>query len=91
MAAGNVFTVTTALALQPAFVYTIVSTPAATPPTVPADTVAIPAFAVVHTPPAVASTSVVAAPTHTLINPVIAAGDAFIVIILVTVHPVPSE
>jgi hypothetical protein len=70
----------------------IVSTPAAPPVTAPlAITVAIPGLTLVHVPPVVASANVEEAPIHIFIPPDIAAGAALTLIILVTVHPVPSE
>lgn len=44
-----------------------------------------------HTPPVVASPNVTLAPAHRFVLPVIAAGDASTVIVLVTVQPEPRE
>ena len=59
--------------------------PADTPPTTPvaAPTVAMPVLPLLHTPPPVASLSVVVCPTHTFIVPVMAAGAAIIVTVAV--------
>ena len=67
--------------------------PAATPVTTPvvAPTVAVDVAPQLQVPPGVISPSVVVAPAHILVAPVIAAGDGLTVIGLVTVQPVPSE
>ena len=44
-----------------------------------------------HAPPGVASLSDTDAPTHRLVLPLMATGDAVTVIDLVCIHPVPSE
>ena len=44
-----------------------------------------------HVPPAVASVSVIVAPTHTAVGPVMAVGAGVIVMVLVARQPVPSE
>ena len=90
IAEGTALTVTMAVVLQPPAVYTMASVPGATPVTAPPLTVATTPL-LLHTPPAVAELNVVVAPAHTLIAPVIAAGDAFTVIAFVTVQPVPNE
>jgi hypothetical protein len=51
--------------------------------------VATAGVALLHTPPAVALLKVVVEPTHTLVVPVMAAGSALTVTVLVTAHPVP--
>ena len=95
---GIAFTVTvvvTELTHPFAFVtvYVIVVLPADTPVTTPVEAliVAVAVFALVHTPPVVVLASVVVAPSHTDVVPVIAAttGRALIVTGVVTelVHP----
>ena len=72
--------------------YEMVAVPAVPPITVPvAPTVAIPVELLLHVPPLVASSNAVVAPIHKLVVPVIVAGDALTVIILVTVQPEPNE
>jgi hypothetical protein len=44
-----------------------------------------------HAPPLVALLSVVEAPAHTCVVPVIADGNGFTVMVAVAVQPVPSE
>src|SRR5664279_3662476 len=72
-------------------VYLIVAVPAATPVTTPPLTVAIAALLVLHTPPGVASESVIDEPLQTAAAPVIAntVGAALTVIIVLTavIHP----
>jgi hypothetical protein len=69
-----------------------VAVPVATPVNIPVR----PMEAVVlkeldHAPPGVTSESGVVAPMQILVLPVMAAGEAITVIVLVTVHPVPRE
>ena len=61
------------------------------PLTVPPDTVATDEGVLLHVPPVVVSVSTVVAPAHNVVTPLIAAGEAVTVSVLVTVHPVPSE
>lgn len=69
----------------------MVAAPCATPLTTPvADTLAVPAALVLHTPPAGVQVSVVLAEVQTDDAPLIAAGDAFMVIACVTVVPQPE-
>ena len=53
-------------------------------------TVAV-AVPLLHAPPVVAVARVVVLPAHTFLEPVMPAGKGFIVIVLVTSHPAPSE
>jgi hypothetical protein len=69
----------------------MVAVPAATPPTVPAATVAIAVLPLVHTPPATPSLRLVVNPVQTLAVPLMAAGEAFTVTTVVTEHPAPRE
>ena len=57
----------------------------------PPDTVATDEGVLLHVPPVVVSVSTVVAPAHNVVTPLIAAGEAVTVSVLVTVHPVPSE
>ena len=61
-------------------------TPVTTP--VPAPTVAVDEFELLHEPPAVASDNVVVEPAHTLNVPLIAAGVGSTVIVKVLVGPI---
>jgi hypothetical protein len=54
-------------------------------------TVAMPPALVLQTPPGVASVNAVVKPTQTCGLPRIFAGDAFTVIVFVTVQPLPNE
>ena len=62
-------------------------TPVTTPPAV---IVATAGVALLHVPPAVALLNVVVEPAHTLVIPVIAAGNGLTVTVVVTTHPVPK-
>ena len=53
--------------------------------------VAIAVLLLLHVPPTVASARVVVKPGQTVVVPVIAAGNAFTVIVAVALHPVVSE
>ena len=65
--------------------------PVLTPVTTPDPlTLTLPAPAL-HMPPVVASLSVVVAPAHRLPAPVMAAGDALTVMVVVAVQPLPRE
>ena len=69
----------------------MVAVPAALPPIKPGlNIVAMPAGLTVHTPPGVVLAKVVVKPTHRPRLPVIAAGPAFTVTIVVTKQPLPS-
>ena len=90
IAAGDAFTVNDAVLVHPAVVvYVIVTTPGATPVTVPLllPTVAIVPSLVVHVPPGVASVSVRVEPTQTLKVPPIAAGSALTVTTVEALQP----
>ena len=66
--------------------------PAMIPDTLPLLlTVAVVTGLLLHTPPAVISPNPVDDPAHTLSIPLMAAGDACTVTVLVTVQPVPNE
>jgi len=92
IADGVSLTVTIVLTEQPPCVYVIVSTPADTPVTTPPETPAILVVILLQAPPVVASAKMVVAPIHKLVTPVIPKGEAFTVIIFVTVQPVePNE
>jgi hypothetical protein len=87
---GPVFTCTTVSTLQPvASVYLICAVPTATPLTIPVDdpTMAIPVVPELHTPPVVASCSVVVLPTHRFVLPVTRAGKGFTVNATVVLQP----
>lgn len=88
-ALGKGFTVKVVTLLQPPSAYVIVVAPAATPVTVPVTepTVATATVLLLHTPPVVAELSVVADPAHTLVVPVIAAGIALTVTVVVVLQP----
>jgi len=70
-----------------------VAVPADAPVTTPVVefTLAMPEALLLQVPPAVASVSVIVAPTHTADGPVMAAGAGVIVMVLVARQPVPSE
>ena len=69
----------------------MVEVPAFTPVTTPAPLiVAIVVVTLLHTPPPVASVSVVVAPWHTLAGPRITATDGSTVTTILTVQPVGS-
>lgn len=94
IAVGTVFTVTVAVALQPAaIVYVIPAVPAVMPLTTPVvdPTLAMVVAPLVHVPPVVMLLSVVVCPAHKVILPVIAAGIALTLIVLNTAQPVPNE
>jgi len=61
-------------------------TPVTTP--VPATTVAIAGVALLHVPPAVASANVLVKPMHTVVVPVITAGNGLTVTVAVLKQPV---
>ena len=84
-------TVTITLVAQPDIVYTTDAVPKASPLTALPLIETTPLPVVLQAPPATVSASMVVVPTHTLNVPVIVAGAVFIVIILVTMHPVPRE
>lgn len=67
----------------------IVAVPAETPVTtpVPEPTVAIPVAEELHVPPDVPSLSVVVEPAHIAALPVMDAGNAFTVTVVLAVHP----
>ena len=82
--AGTGLTVNVSVVMQPVGnVYVIVAVPNATPVTTPAftSTVAFDKSLLLHVPLAVASLSAMAALTHTLFGPVIAAGNGLTVIV----------
>lgn len=94
-ASGSGFTVTACIAIADPHmlvtVYLIVSTPAATPVTIPVDpTVASVVLALLHAPPVVASASIIVSPAHTDDPPVMlpATGKALTVIGALMRHPV---
>ena len=70
----------------------IIVVPAATPVTIAFSdpTVAAALLLLLHTPPAIASLSVVVKPAHTVAVPVTDAGSASIVTVVVVAHP-PAE
>jgi hypothetical protein len=93
IAVGSGLTVTTAVLIQPVgSVYVIVAVVATE--TVPAvispvsEPIAATVLLLLQVPPAVASNAVVVAPEHTASVPVMAAGSAFTVIVVVTGQPV---
>jgi hypothetical protein len=89
MAAGNGFTVTTAVLIHPVGnVYVIVAVPATTPVTVPDDIVATAVLPLLQAPPAVALVRDVVVPGHKAIVPVIAAGSGLTVAVTVAIQPV---
>ena len=62
--------------------------PAATPVTIPVEpTVAVPVALLAHVPPPVAEANVVVAPAHTDVEPVMTAGVANTVTMVVRVQP----
>lgn len=63
--------------------------PVTTPDAEPTGAIAV--LLLLHAPPVVASVSVIVAPTHTLLLPVIAAGEVLTVTVAVVAQPVPSE
>jgi hypothetical protein len=88
---GELVTVTVIVALQPVVaVYVITLVPMATPVVIPVDEpiVATAGVPLAHAPPGV-DTSVIIAPTHSAVGPVIV-GKAFTLTALVLAHPVPS-
>lgn len=87
ISAGNVVTVTTAVATQPdPMEYVMTAVPAARPLTSPdaEPIVATPGEAEVHMPPLTGSVSVVTLPAHRLSVPAIAPGEDTIVTVFVT-------
>ena len=89
IAAGNGFTVTAAVTLQPGpDIYDIVAVPFATPLTIPlVPILAIAELLLLQAPPETDSPSEVVRPVHTFSVPVIEAGTAFIVTVTFLVHP----
>jgi hypothetical protein len=90
IAAGDAFTVTTWVLIQPVpTVYDIVTVPGAMPVTIAVVgvTVAMPVAPDDHTPPPVELSSAVVFPWHTTATPPIAVGNGFTVTGLVTKHP----
>ena len=88
MAVGERLTVIVVLALQPANdVYVITVVPVATPKTLPAKTVATVVTELTHVPPIGLSLSVIIAPTHSAVGPVMI-GIGFTVTIAVLAQPV---
>jgi hypothetical protein len=92
--AGNGFTVTVVVMKQPN-VYVIVVVAAVVPPNEPPVKnpltgliVAMVVFALLHIPPALASLKVVVRPWHTIVLPVITAGSALTVTVVVEAQPV---
>ena|SRR5579872_3664570 len=91
MGIGELVTVTVIVALHPVVaVYVITLVPMATPVIIPVDEpiVATAGVPLAHVPPGV-DTSVIVAPTHNAVGPVIV-GKAFTLTVLVAAHPVPS-
>ena len=94
IAGGGGLIVTPVVVMQPVpVVYVIATLPVLIPVIIP---VALPAVAInglllLHIPPVVTSLSVVVAPTHIVVVPVIAAGSAYTVSVLVVLHPAPGE
>ena len=91
--AGNGFTVTTAVVIQPVDtnLYVIIAVPdAPVPSTTPVvdPTLAVPGALLLHVPTVVISLNVVDSPEHTDIVPVMFAGNELIVIIEVVMQPV---
>jgi len=81
------------LVVQPVpSVYVIVVVEGETGNTVPLEEpiVATPGALLVHVPPPVASVSAPVDPIHTFVDPDIAGGVAFTVIVVVIKHPVPN-
>lgn len=91
--AGVGSTVTAVIVIHP-FVYVIVAVPGAMLEMIPvvAPTVAVPVLLLLHVPPVVVLLSVViAAPIHIVVVPVMGAGLAPTVTIVLTVQLVPKE
>ena len=91
IAAGNTFTVTVRIAMQPSpSVYDMVAVPAVIPETIPfpAPISAVKGSLVLHTPPAIASVNVVIKPSHTDATPKMLDGDWFTVIVAEILQPV---
>jgi len=90
---GAGFTVTAVTDAQPVTgVYNIVAIPAVPPVTTPAPLiVATEVGVLLHTPPVVASLSVIVVPLHNDVAPMMPAAPAFTVTVAVTVQPLPSE
>ena len=84
MAAGEVVTVTLLVDEQPASIYEMLVTPANIPVTMPvvAPIVALDVKLLDHVPPVELVVSVIVLPVHTLDNPLIDAGEGFIVTVL---------
>jgi hypothetical protein len=61
----------------------------AIPVTTPVEPIVAAVPLLLHAPPLVKSVSEIAAPTHTLVAPLIGFGNGFTVIVLVFLHPVP--
>ena len=88
--AGKGLTVTLVVVIQPVGkVYEMVTVPADTPVTtpVPEPTVALLVLLLLQVPPVVASVNAVVKPAHTLVVPVIEAGNGFTVTVIVGVLP----
>jgi hypothetical protein len=86
--AGNGFTVTTSVTVQPVTgaVYVMVAVPAETPVTMPdVPIVAIPVLPLLQEPPEVVSLSVVVAPWHMVGVPVMAPGSGSMIIVTLPV------
>jgi hypothetical protein len=90
--AGLTVTVVTAIHPVENILYVIVAVPVDTPLTIPvvSPTVAIAVLPLLQVPPPVPSASVVVAPVHTVVMPVIPAGDGYTVIAIAIVQPVGS-
>ena len=86
---GLAFTLTTTVARHPVDnVYDMVAVPAETAVTRPEPSMAAtPVLLLVHVPPLVAFASVVVRPLQTLVLPVMTAGTAFTVSVVVAVQP----
>ena len=90
-ATGSGFTVTPTVAIQPVGkVYVIIAVPASAPPTVPVPTptTATEISLLDQTPPAVISVSAIVNPAQTFVVPVMAAGSAYTVTIVLARQPV---
>lgn len=90
IAAGSAFTVTVVVERQPValIVYDTSAKPELTPVTVPKPLiVAIDGALLLHTPPDVASDRFVVDPSHTTVDPLMAAGVAFTVCVRHTTQP----
>jgi hypothetical protein len=89
---GAAFTVTTVVAEHDPTAYVIVVVPADTAETTPVLlTVATAVLPLLHEPPDVELVRFAVAPTHNVVDPLIADGAAFTVIAFVAAQPVPVE